>query len=93
VKRYLLDTNTVSQLIKGIQPSPTGGCCAMASFCIRLLPGELLFAWQNGRMQAAHLVVQEFLRRVDVAALGQRHCEALWNHTGRYERQADTCTA
>ncbi|MDD1643339.1 MAG: hypothetical protein LUQ29_08745, partial [Methylococcaceae bacterium] len=60
--------------------------CPWRHFASRLLPGELLFGLaKRPDAKRLHLVVHKFLLRVDMScALGQRHCEALWNHTGRY---------
>ena len=68
MKRYMLDTNTVSHLIKQhpvvvrrVVDTP------MASLCISsITEGELLFGLAN-RPEASrlHLAVREFLRRVD----------------------------
>jgi tRNA(fMet)-specific endonuclease VapC len=69
VKRYLLDTNTVSHLVKA-HPAVTGRVVGqpMASLCISAITeGELLFGLAK-RPEATrlHLVVHELLRRVDV---------------------------
>ncbi len=67
--RYLLDTNTVSHLIKShplvarrVTQVP------MASLCISAITeGELLFGLaKRPHATRLHAVVQEFLRRVDV---------------------------
>ena len=78
MRRYLLDTNTVSHLIKShplvikrITQVP------MASLCISAITeGELLFGIAK-RPEATrlHVVVREFLQRVDVLP---------WNSADRY---------
>lgn len=69
MKRYLLDTNTVSHLIKG-NPAVARRVVAvpMASLCISVITeGELLFGLaKRPDAKRLHLAVQEFLRRVDV---------------------------
>ena len=71
MKRYLLDTNTVSFLIKG-HAGVAGRVLAvpMASLCISAITeGELLFGLaKRPDAKRLHLVVQEFLRRVEVLA-------------------------
>jgi tRNA(fMet)-specific endonuclease VapC len=69
MKRYMLDTNTVSHLIKG-HPAVAGRVVAMqtAALCISAITeGELLFGLAK-RPDAKRLdrAVREFLRRVDV---------------------------
>ena len=68
MKRYMLDTNTVSHLIKEhpvvvrrVVDTP------MASLCISsITEGELLFGLANRPdARRLHLAVREFLRRVD----------------------------
>jgi tRNA(fMet)-specific endonuclease VapC len=69
MKRYLLDTNTVSHLLKG-HPAVARRVVAvpMASLCISAITeGELLFGLaKRPDAKRLHLLVQEFLRRVDV---------------------------
>ncbi|MGH8499472.1 MAG: type II toxin-antitoxin system VapC family toxin [Methylococcales bacterium] len=69
MKRYLLDTNTVSHLIKG-HSAVAGRVVAvpMASLCISAITeGELLFGLaKRPDAKRLHLVAQELLRRVDV---------------------------
>jgi tRNA(fMet)-specific endonuclease VapC len=69
MKRYLLDTNTVSHLIKG-HPAVARRVVAvpMASLCISALTeGELLFGLaKRPDAKRLHVLVQELLRRVDV---------------------------
>jgi tRNA(fMet)-specific endonuclease VapC len=69
MKRYMLDTNTVSHLLHGhpyvakhILEVP------MAALCISAITqGELLFGLaKRPAARALHLAVREFLRRVDV---------------------------
>lgn len=67
--RYMLDTNTVSHLIKG-NPAVARRLLSvsMASLCISAITeGELLFGLAK-RPEATrlHTAVREFLRRVDV---------------------------
>lgn len=69
MKRYLLDTNTVSHLIKA-HPNVTRHVVAvpMASLCISAITeGELQFGLaKRPDAKRLHHVVQEFLLRVDV---------------------------
>jgi tRNA(fMet)-specific endonuclease VapC len=69
MKQYMLDTNTVSHLIKQ-HPTVTQRVVAMpmASLCISAITeGELQFGLaKRPDAKRLHLVVQEFLRRVDV---------------------------
>jgi tRNA(fMet)-specific endonuclease VapC len=80
VSRYMLDTNTVSQLIKG---HPAVGArvasAAMGSLCLSAITeGELLFGMAK-RPEAKRLAfaVREFLRRVETLAwdsdVAERH--------------------
>ena len=69
MKRYMLDTNTVSHLIKA-HPIVAQHVIAlpMGSICISALTeGELLFGLaKRPEAKRLHLLVREFLRRVDV---------------------------
>lgn len=69
MKRYMLDTNTVSHLIKEY-PGVTRRVVAtpMAALCISAITeGELLFGLaKRPDAKRLRLAVQEFLRRVDV---------------------------
>jgi len=69
MKRYMLDTNTVSHLIKG-HPAVVQRVVAapMASLCVSAITeGELLFGLANRPgAKRLHLAVREFLLRVDV---------------------------
>lgn len=69
MKWYMLDTNTVSHLIKE-HPAVARRVVAatMASLCISAITeGELLFGLaKRPDAKRLHLAVQEFLRRVDV---------------------------
>ena len=69
MKRYLLDTNTVSHLVKG-HPAIARRVVAvsMASLCISAITeAELLFGLaKRPDAKRLHLLVKEFLRRVDV---------------------------
>jgi tRNA(fMet)-specific endonuclease VapC len=69
MKRYMLDTNTVSHLVRG-QPAVTNRVVSapMASLCLSsITEGELLFGLAK-RPAAAnlHTVVKELLLRIDV---------------------------
>ncbi len=67
--RYMIDTNTVSYLIKG-HPAVARRIAGvpMASLCISsITEGELLFGLaKRPGAKRLHAVVDEFLRRVDV---------------------------
>lgn len=69
MKRTMLDTNTVSHLLKE-HPAVSRRVVAapMASLCISsITEGELLFGLaKRPDTQRLHLAVREFLRRVDV---------------------------
>lgn len=69
MKLYMLDTNMVSHLLKE-HPDVTRRVVAvpMASLCISAITeGELLFGLaKRPEAKRLHLVVREFLRRVDV---------------------------
>lgn len=69
MKVYMLDTNTVSHLIKGdeVVAAHVVGV-PMASLCVSAITeGELLFGLaKRPEAKKLHLVVREFLRRVDV---------------------------
>lgn len=86
MKRYMLDTNTVSRLIKE-HPSVARRVVVtpMAFLCISAITkGELLFGLaKRPDAKWLHLAVQELLRRVG-AAVGQCHYGALWKCAGRY---------
>ncbi len=68
MKRYMLDTNTVSYLLKG-HPSVTHHVVAvpMASLCVSMITqAELLFGLaKRPNAKRLHLAIQEFFRRVD----------------------------
>ena len=84
--RYMLDTNTVSHLIKGqLTVARRVVAVPMASLCISsITAGELLFGLaKRPDAKRLHAVVKEFLRCLDVAALGWRHGGALRDHPGR----------
>jgi tRNA(fMet)-specific endonuclease VapC len=69
MKRYMLDTNTVSHLIKGhpavarhVQAVPIASLCISA-----ITEGELRFGLaKRPEAKRLHQAVEEFLRRVDV---------------------------
>lgn len=69
MRRYMLDTNMVSHLLKG---HPTAArrvvAAPMASLCISAITeGELLFGLaRRPDAKRLHLAVRELLRRVDV---------------------------
>lgn len=69
MKRYMLDTNTVSHLLRE-HPAVARRVVAvpMASLCISAITeGELLFGLaKRPDAKRLHLAVREFLRRVDV---------------------------
>lgn len=69
MKRYMLDINTVSHLIKG-HPAVARRVVAvpMASLCISAITeGELFFGLaKRPGAKRLHNIVREFLRRVDV---------------------------
>lgn len=69
MKRYMLDTNTVSHLLKG-HPKVTQRVVAvpMASLCISVITkGELLFGLaKRPDAKRLHVAVRELLKRVDV---------------------------
>jgi len=69
VTRYMLDTNTVSHLLKN-HPAVARRVVAapITSLCISAITqGELLFGLaQRPHATALHAAVREFLRRVDV---------------------------
>lgn len=69
MKRFMLDTNTVSHLLKGhvsVVQRLVG--VPMASLCISAITqGEMLFGLaKRPEAKRLHLAVWEFLRRVDV---------------------------
>jgi tRNA(fMet)-specific endonuclease VapC len=67
--RYMLDTNTVSHLLKG-HPAVTRRLISvpMASLCISAITeGELLFGLaKRPAAKQLHVAVREFLKRIDV---------------------------
>ncbi len=69
MKRFMLDTNTISHLIKS-HPAVTRRVVAapMAALCISAITeGELLFGLaKRPEAKALHAAVREFLRRCDV---------------------------
>ncbi len=69
MKRYMLDTNTVSHLIKEHSAVARRVVAVpMASICVSAITdGELLFGLaKRPNAKQLHLAVREFLRRVDV---------------------------
>jgi tRNA(fMet)-specific endonuclease VapC len=69
MKRYMLDTNTVTHLLKAHPDAPRCIVAApMAALCISAITeGELLYGLAK-RPQASrlHMAVGEFLKRMDV---------------------------
>ncbi len=88
MKHYMLDTNTVSHLIKA-HPAVARRVVAapMAALCISAITeGELLFGLaKRPDAHRLHRAVREFLRRVDVlpwnSGLGMTSCSPplVWN--------------
>lgn len=80
MKRYMLDTNTVSYLIKA-HPAVARRVVAasMASLCVSAITGgELLFGLaKRPDAKRLHIAVRELLRRVDVlpwsSAIAERY--------------------
>jgi tRNA(fMet)-specific endonuclease VapC len=74
MKRYMLDTNTVSQLLK-VHPAVVRRVVAapMASLCISVITEcELLFGLaKRPDAKRLHIAVRQFLRHVDVL-----HCDS-----------------
>ncbi len=69
MKRYMLDTNTASHLIKAHRAVAKHTVSVpMASLCISAVTeGELLFGLaKRPEAKRLHIAVREFLRRVDV---------------------------
>ena len=80
MKRYMLDTNTVSYLIKSHPPVARRVVAAsMASLCVSAITGgELLFVLaKRPEAKRLHIAVRELLRRVDVlpwsSAIAERY--------------------
>lgn len=93
MKRYMLDTNTVSHLIKGhpgvaqrIQTVP------MASLCISsITEGELRFGLaKRPEAKRLHQAVQEFLRRVDVLPWDAEMAQTYGTVRAHLEQQGKT---
>ena len=78
MKRYMLDTNTVSHLLRE-HPVVTKRIVAvpMASLCISAVTeGELLFGLaKRPAAKRLHVAVRQFLRRVDVLPWGTSTAE------------------
>jgi len=93
VKRYMLDTNVVSHLLKG-HPSVAKHVVAvpMASLCISAITeAELLFGLaKRPDAKRLHMVVQEFLRRVDVLPWDSSAAEYYGIVRANMERQGKT---
>ena len=85
--RYMLDTNTVSHLLKK-HPAVARRVVAVpiTALCISVITqGELLFGLaRRPDAVALHDVVREFLRRVDVLPWGCGGGRGLRAHPGRY---------
>ena len=97
MKRYMLDTNTVSHLIKE-HPAVADRVLAvpMAALCISAITeGELRFGLaKRPDAQRLQLAVQEFLRRVDVLpwdATVTRHYGSVRADISSFPRSAWEC--
>ncbi len=90
MKRYMLDTNTVSYLIKG-NPAVARRVvdAPIASLCISAITeGELHFGLaKRPDAKRLHLAVREFLRRVDVLPWNSATAERYGNVRADMERQ------
>lgn len=79
MKRYMLDTNTVSHFLKQ-HPAVTGQLIAkpMTSLCISAITeGELLFGLaKRPEARNLHQIVNEFVRRMDVLPWDSTTAEA-----------------
>lgn len=96
MKPYMLDTNTVSHLIKG-HPTVTQRVVAapMMALCISAITvGELLYGLAK-RPEATrlHIAVKEFLRRVDVLPWDSATAERYGAVRAELERQGKTLGA
>lgn len=93
MKLYMLDTNTVSHLIKE-HPAVVERVVAapMASLCISAITkGELLFGLaKRPDAKRLHLVVLELLRRVDVLPWDSAIAERYGSVRADIERQGKT---
>lgn len=93
MKLTMLDTNTVSHLIKE-HPAVVGRVVAapMASLCISAITkGELLFGLaKRPDAKRLHLAVMEFLRRVNVLPWDSAIAERYGNVHADMERQGKT---
>ncbi|MEO6919373.1 MAG: type II toxin-antitoxin system VapC family toxin [Collimonas sp.] len=94
--QYMLDTNTVSHLLKG-HPLVAARILAvpMASLCISAITkGELLFGLaKRPEAKRLHLSVTEFLRRVDVLSWDGAVAEEYGAVRAGLERQGKTLGA
>ena len=90
MKRYMLDTNTVSHLIK-VHPTVARHVVAapMASLCVSAITeGELLFGLaKRSDAKRLHLAVGELLRRVDVLPWDSEIAERYGTVRADMERQ------
>lgn len=90
MKRYMLDTNTVSHLIKE-HPTVARHVVAapMASLCVSAITeGELLFGLaKRSDAKRLHLAVGELLRRVDVLPWDSEIAERYGTVRADMERQ------
>lgn len=90
MKHYMLDTNTVSHLLKE-HPAVVRRVVAapMASLCISsITEGELVFGLsKRPEAKRLHLAVREFLRRVDVLPWDSAIAERYGNVRANMERQ------
>jgi tRNA(fMet)-specific endonuclease VapC len=93
MKRYMLDTNTVSHLIKD-HPAVARRVAAvpMAALCVSsITAGELRFGLaRRPDAKRLHLVVREFLRRVDVLPWDSAVAECCGDVRAELERQGKT---
>ena len=90
MKRYMLDTNTVSYLIKG-HPAISRRVVSvpMASLCVSsITQGELLFGLaKRPEAKRLHMAVREFLLRVDVLPWDSAIAECYGAVRAELERQ------
>lgn len=90
MKRYMLDTHTVSHLLKE-HPAVTGRIVAapMASLCVSAITeGELLFGLaKRPDAKRLHTAVRELLRRVDVLPWDSATAERYGPARAAIERQ------
>ncbi|NOT69389.1 MAG: type II toxin-antitoxin system VapC family toxin [Methylophilaceae bacterium] len=93
MKQYMLDTNTVSYLIKSnAQVIAHLLAVPITSICISAITeGELLFGIaKRPQAKKLHLAVQEFLKRVDVIAWESATAQHYGSLRADLERQGKT---